>query len=57
MSDILVIKCNVNINPKDLEKVRKNILKQREEGVVSIPLGFDVVMAPENVAIKFETCI
>ena len=57
MSDILVIKCNFNINSKDLEKVRKNILKQREEGVVSIPLGFDVVMAPEDVAIKFETRI
>lgn len=55
MNDILVIKCNFNINSKDLEKVRKNILKQREEGVVAIPLGFDAVVVPEDVVVKFET--
>lgn len=56
MSDVLVIKSNFNVKPKDLEKIRKNILKQKEEGVVAIPLGFDVVVVvPEDVIVKFKT--
>ena len=55
MNDVLVIKSNFNVKPKDFEKIRKNILKQKEEGVVVIPLGFDAVIVPEDVVVKFET--
>ena len=54
MSDILVIKCNFKISPKELEKKRLEFLKQKNEGIVTIPIGFDAVVVPEDVIVKFE---
>lgn len=55
MGDILVIKSNYKINNKDFESLREAFINMKAEGVVVIPLGFDVIVAPEDVEIKLET--
>ena len=57
MCDILVIKANFPIKPKYLENIRKDILKQKEQRVVVIPFGFDTIMVPEDITVKFENYV
>lgn len=41
MNKPLIIKCNLwNIRQDELMEVRKNIMKQMEDGVVILPTGF-----------------
>lgn len=41
MNKPLIIKCNIyNIRQDELMEVRKNIMKQMEDGVVILPTGF-----------------
>ena len=56
MSDLLVIKVKSGINIKAdvMNYWRKNILKQKETGVVLLPWFLEVVVVPEDVEIKFE---
>ena len=43
MSNPLIIKCNLyNIRQDELMEVRKNIMKQMEDGVVILPTGFTI---------------
>lgn len=54
MSDILVIKCNYNLNSKDFLQIRDNFITMKAEGTVMLPLGFDAVVVPDDIEIKFE---
>ena len=41
MNNPLIIKCNLyNIRQDELMEIRKNIMKQMEDGVVILPTGF-----------------
>lgn len=56
MSDLLVIKVKSGINVKAdlMDHWRKEILRQKETGVVVLPWYIDAVVVPEDVEIKFE---
>lgn len=55
MSDLLVIKVKSGISVKAdlMEHWRKEILKQKETGVVVLPWFLDVVVVPEDVEVQF----
>lgn len=46
--DILILKTNVLIHPKDLEKFRKDVADQAKEGTVIIPYGFSYEILKTN---------
>lgn len=46
--DILILKTDVLIHPKDLEKIRKNVADQAKEGTVIIPHGFSYEILKTN---------
>ena len=56
MSDLLVIKVKSGISVKAdlMDYWRKEILRQKETGVVVLPWYIDAVVVPEDVEIKFE---
>ena len=54
MSDILVIRVNANLEPRELDNLRKGIEVMRNDGVVLLPDYCEVVVAPENCEIKIE---
>lgn len=54
MSDILVIRVNADLEPRELDNLRKGIEVMRNDGVVLLPDYCDVVVAPEDCEIKIE---
>lgn len=56
MSDLLVIKVKTGINVKAdlMNHWRKEILRQKETGVVLLPWFLEAVAVPEDVEIKVE---
>lgn len=54
MSDILVIRCNKLIHQEKLMEIRNNILAQKESGVIVLPNGFEAIVAPDDMEIRFE---
>ena len=54
MSDVLVIKCNYPIRPKELNELRNTFIEMMKEGVVMVPNGFDVIVVPDNTEIVME---
>lgn len=54
MSDVLVIKCNYPIRPKELNELRNTFIEMMKEGIVMVPNGFDVIVVPDNVEITVE---
>ena len=57
MSDLLVVKVKTGINIKAdmMGYWRKEILKQKETGVVVLPWFLDVIVVPEDTEIQFKT--
>lgn len=51
MSDILVIKCNGAVRPEKLRELRREILAQKETGVVVLPSCVDAVVVPDDIKI------
>ena len=49
--EILILKTNMLLHPRDLERIRINIEQQRESGIITIPNGFDyeIVQVPEKI--------
>lgn len=56
MSDLLVVKVKPGINVKAdlMDHWRKEILRQKETGLVLLPWYLDAEVVPEDVEIKFE---
>lgn len=55
MSDVLVIKVNLDVSAEQLKSLRDGFLLQKKEhGVVVIPSFCEAVMIPEDVEIKVE---
>ena len=52
MENLLVIKSNYNLNAKECDNFRRYFINSKAEGVVLIPLGFDVINAPDDVDIR-----
>ena len=51
MSDVLVIKCRRAIRPERLRELRRDILAQKETGVIVLPSCVDTVVVPDDVKI------
>lgn len=52
MSDVLVIRCKRAIRHEELEALRRNILAQKETGVIVLPSIFlDAVVVPDDIKI------
>lgn len=54
MSDVLVIKCRRAVRPERLREFRRDILVQKETGVIILPSCVDAVVVPDN--IKIDIC-
>lgn len=54
MSDLLIVKVKSGINVKAdlMDHWRKEILKQKETGVIVIPWYLDAVVVPEDVEVQ-----
>lgn len=53
MSDILVIKSTALFSPEKLKQLRDSIIAQKDSGVILLPYGFEVIVAPDDVEIIF----
>lgn len=56
MSDLVIVKVKDGINVKAdmMGYWRKEIMKQKETGVIVLPWFLTAVVVPENVEIQFE---
>lgn len=53
MSDILIIKPTALIGPEKLKQVSDSIIAQKDNGVIFLPYGFEIIVAPDDVEIIF----
>ena len=54
MSDILVIKCRRTVRPERLRELRRNVLAQKETGVIVLPSCIDAVVVPDDIKIVID---
>lgn len=54
MSDVLVIKSRCAVRPERLRELRRNILEQKETGVVVLPSCVDAVVVPDDIKIVID---
>ena len=57
MSDLMVVKVinGVNIKPELMKHLQKDIIKQKETGVVILPWFLTAVVVPEDTEIRIES--
>lgn len=56
MSSLMVLKVNgVNIKPELMKHLQKDIIKQKETGVVILPWFLTAVVVPEDTEIRIES--
>ena len=57
MSDLMVIKVinGVNIKPELMKHLQKDIIKQKETGLVILPWFLTAVVVPEDTEIRIES--
>lgn len=51
MSDVLIIKCRHTVRPERLSELRRDILAQKETGVIVLPSCVDAVVVPDDIKI------
>lgn len=54
MSDILVIKCKTLVKPEKLEDMRRSFIRQKEDGVIVLPVMCEAIVVPDDVEIIVE---
>lgn len=54
MSDVLVIKCRCTVRPERLRELRRDILAQKETGVVVLPSCVDAVVVSNDIKIVID---
>lgn len=48
MNKPLIVKCNIMLRDAEIEAYRQGIIKQyKEDGVVALPVGFEIVSSEE----------
>lgn len=52
--EVLIIKSQFPIKPEKADKVYKKLIEQMETGVILIPYGYEVIIAPKDTEIKVE---
>lgn len=53
-NEILIIQCQVSMNPQKLDALREQILKQKETGVILLPYYCTAVTKPKDIDILEE---
>lgn len=51
---VLVVKLNMHLRAKDIQRIRKSIMKQKETGLVILPTFCDALLVPEGIDILVE---
>ena len=54
MSDVLVIKSRHAVRPERLRELRRDILTQKETGVIVLPSCVDAVIVPDDIKIVID---
>ena len=54
MSDVLIIKCRLAVRPERLRKLRRDVLAQKETGVIVLPSCVDAVVVPDDIKIVID---
>ena len=56
MSDLVIVKVKegINVKPDMMGYWRKEIMKQKETGVIVLPWFLTAVVVPEGIEIRFE---
>ena len=54
MADVLVVKLNAIFPADRISEIRKEIIRQKESGVVVLPPYCDVLIVPEDIKIRLE---
>lgn len=54
MSDVLVIKSGHAVRPERLRELRRDILTQKETGVIVLPSCVDAVIVPDDIKIVID---
>ena len=52
--EILVIQCKCTVKQEDMEKVRRSVLRQMEDGVVLLPHWLDPVIVPAGLEVRIQ---
>ena len=52
--EVLIIKPQFPVKPETADNIRKKLIEQMETGIILLPFGYDVVIAPKDVEIKME---
>lgn len=57
MSDLMIVKAidGVNIHADLMEHLQKEIIKQKETGVIVLPWFLTAIVVPEDIEIKVES--
>lgn len=53
-NNLIIVKSGLNIKADLLEHWRKEILKQKETGVIVLPWYLDVIVVPEDMKVQFD---
>ena len=54
MSDVLVVKINALFPSDKISAIHKDILRQKESGVIVLPSYCEALVVPEDIEIKLE---
>ncbi|WP_294837429.1 hypothetical protein [uncultured Eubacterium sp.] len=54
MSDVLIIKCRRAVRPERLRELRRDVLAQKETGVIVLPSCVDAVVVPDDIKIVID---
>lgn len=52
--DILVVKCGAFLKPDKMEELHEKLIKQKETGVIVLPVYCDAVIVPKDTEIRME---
>lgn len=50
--EVLIIKQQFPVKPENADKVYKKLIEQMETGVILLPYGYEVVVAPKEIDVK-----
>lgn len=56
MNDILVVKINFACDRASLNEIYENILRQMDQGLVTLPYGYDALVVSRECDVKVEKC-
>lgn len=52
--ELLVIKCNLFMRPKEMTELYKYVRESRELGTIILPPYCEAIVVPKDIEIKFE---